>query len=130
LLIERLHVRRCRDFRKFGARILERTFNTTLASLCVRAGRSFAHSSAGRLDDFGRSHSAVGRSRNPRRYWILDDLDDLDGKFPLLPYVTANLQPAPNLPRMLAHRVIHQWILPPPLSHIFQTRLSGVVVMR
>jgi hypothetical protein len=36
------------------------------------------------LDDFGRWKSISYFSRNPWLYWILDDLDDLDGKIVVL----------------------------------------------
>jgi hypothetical protein len=39
-------------------------------------------------------HFARKRSRNPHVYCISDDLDDLDGKIPLPPYVNASLHPA------------------------------------
>jgi hypothetical protein len=59
-----------------------------------------------RLDDFGQRPSTIGRSRNPRFYWILDDLDDLDDQFPLFPHVTSRLPLDRKPSRVMAYLLV------------------------
>jgi hypothetical protein len=61
-----------------------------LAGRPARLGLQKAHGTARRFGRTGRPRSILGRSRNPRRYWILDGLDGLDGLFPSFPRIISS----------------------------------------